>query len=147
MATQVDENTYTLMTHMECGKCGISFMVPASFKKEQRELGSRGGWSCPNGHRRIYRKSDLEEAQEQFDYQKAQLTARVDQLEASRIHLTQQNTTLEYQRRAAKGQLTRMRNRIANGVCPGCHRSFTNVRRHMKTKHPDMLKKVDTEVT
>lgn len=36
-----------------------------------------------------------------------------------------------------KGVVTRTRNRIANGVCPCCDRSFTNLQRHMASKHPD----------
>lgn len=31
----------------------------------------------------------------------------------------------------------RLKKRIKNGVCPCCTRSFTNVQRHMATKHPD----------
>jgi hypothetical protein len=30
--------------------------------------------------------------------------------------------------------------RIGNGVCPCCNRSFTNLRRHMTTKHPEYPK-------
>jgi hypothetical protein len=31
---------------------------------------------------------------------------------------------------------TRIRNRIAAGVCPCCTRTFKNVARHIKDKHP-----------
>jgi len=37
---------------------------------------------------------------------------------------------------AQKGVTTRIKNRVANGVCPCCKRSFTDLRRHMETKHP-----------
>ena len=41
---------------------------------------------------------------------------------------------------AAKGkQLTRLQKRIHAGVCPCCNRTFTNVARHMKTKHPNVV--------
>ncbi len=43
----------------------------------------------------------------------------------------------EYRRRAEKAAKTRIKNRIANGVCPRCQRSFKNLHRHMKSKHPD----------
>lgn len=43
-----------------------------------------------------------------------------------------------------RGHLTRERKkkeqletRAANGVCPCCHRTFKQLARHMKTKHPD----------
>lgn len=33
-------------------------------------------------------------------------------------------------------QLTKTRKRIANGVCPCCHRTFQNLARHMAGQHP-----------
>ena len=43
----------------------------------------------------------------------------------------------EHQRRGEKAAKTRIKNRIANGVCPCCRRSFQNLHRHMLNKHPD----------
>lgn len=37
---------------------------------------------------------------------------------------------------AYKGQITNLKNRVKNGVCPCCHRTFQNLQRHMHTKHP-----------
>lgn len=37
---------------------------------------------------------------------------------------------------AAKGQLTKVKNRVANGVCPACRRHFANVQKHMDGQHP-----------
>jgi hypothetical protein len=41
---------------------------------------------------------------------------------------------------ATKGHVTRKKRqleRVASGVCPCCNRSFVNLRRHMKTQHPE----------
>ena len=38
--------------------------------------------------------------------------------------------------RALKGVVTRTKNRVKNGVCPCCKRSFVDLHRHMTTKHP-----------
>lgn len=38
---------------------------------------------------------------------------------------------------AQRGVLTRLKNRVAAGVCPCCHRSFKQLSEHMKMKHPD----------
>jgi hypothetical protein len=40
---------------------------------------------------------------------------------------------------STKGQLTKARNRAKAGLCPCCNRHFTNVERHVKSKHPDFL--------
>jgi hypothetical protein len=39
--------------------------------------------------------------------------------------------------KAFKGQVTRIRNRVKNGVCPCCNRTFQNLMRHMATEHPE----------
>lgn len=47
--------------------------------------------------------------------------------------------SLKYVKRslvAHKGHTTRLKNRIAAGVCPCCQRTFQNLARHMKCKHP-----------
>lgn len=38
---------------------------------------------------------------------------------------------------AARGQVTRLKNRAAAGVCPCCNRTFHQLVRHMAAKHPD----------
>ena len=43
----------------------------------------------------------------------------------------------EHRVRAEKGAKTKLKNRIANGVCPCCTRSFQNLQRHIETKHPE----------
>lgn len=51
-------------------------------------------------------------------------------------------TALERFEATQKGQLTKLRNRIANGVCPWCQRSFANVARHVEHQHPDQVEKM-----
>lgn len=46
-------------------------------------------------------------------------------------------TNAENKRRAEKAAKTRIKNRVAKGVCPCCNRTFENLQRHMTTKHPD----------
>ncbi len=40
---------------------------------------------------------------------------------------------------AIRGQLTRVKRRVAHGVCPCCKRTFKQLSAHMKTKHPDFV--------
>lgn len=42
----------------------------------------------------------------------------------------------EHSRRAEKAAKTRIKNRIARGVCPCCKRTFQNLAAHMQTQHP-----------
>jgi hypothetical protein len=62
------------------------------------------------------------------------------------VALKQRVARLDKELVAQRGQTTKARNqleRVGNGVCPCCTRSFTNLRRHMATKHPG-FKKVET---
>lgn len=36
---------------------------------------------------------------------------------------------------AARGQITKLKKRVAGGACPCCNRTFENLARHMQTKH------------
>jgi hypothetical protein len=45
--------------------------------------------------------------------------------------------TAERRRRAEKAAKTKIKNRVAKGVCPCCNRTFQNLADHMKSKHPD----------
>lgn len=68
----------------------------------------------------------------------------VQKLRRERDALLQREETLKAQRRNLEVALTkeqrskaRLKKRVQNGVCPCCTRSFTNLRRHMATKHPE----------
>ena len=47
------------------------------------------------------------------------------------------NTQLELI--ASNKKIKRIEKRVANGVCPCCHRQFVQLTRHMKNKHPEYL--------
>lgn len=107
-------HTQTLVT-VEC-VCGIAYAIPAELHKSALRDKSKHTLWCPLGHQWHYSgKTDAEKLQAA----EAQLVAARDQLDAERkAH-------------------ARTRKRVANGVCPCCHRSFVNVKRHMENKHPD----------
>jgi NMD protein affecting ribosome stability and mRNA decay len=110
---------------LTCGECGIVFSVPDKWLEGRRE--SHETFYCPNGHLRYFAQENKVEkmnrllAQEQaaHDQTKAALRDKKEQL-------------AEEEKKAA-----RLKKRVGNGVCPCCNRSFTNLQRHMHTKHPD----------
>lgn len=88
---------------------------------------------CPNGHGQHYTISEIDKLKKQLAETDASLgyyRGRVENLNSEKDH---------YKRVAAanKGQVTKMKNRAANGVCQCCNRTFQNLQRHMATKHPD----------
>ena len=113
---------------IECVACGMVFSVPESWEQTKRR--DHSGFFCPNGHTLSFHcKSDVEKLRDELDAQKRATEFQRQQ----RLHAEQQLS-------AAKGQITKIKNRVGNGVCPCCNRTFQNLMRHMSTKHPDYSK-------
>lgn len=127
MGTTYTEFT-TLVKHT-CYDCGILYAMPEQFDKRCLNEQDKT-WYCPNGHATIYKTSDVTKLERQL----AQEVTGHDQTRAS-LRETKKNLI------AKKGQITKLKNRVGNGVCPCCNRSFTNLKRHIDTKHPDYLTK------
>jgi hypothetical protein len=114
--------------------CGINHAVPQNlrdFQMRQHNDGKQQVMSifCPLGHQHAPAgRSESEKLRERLAREEratTRLRAEKDQVEASL--------------RATKGANTKLKQRIANGVCPCCHRTFKNVQRHMTTQHPDYV--------
>lgn len=111
---------------VECGACGVVFGLGSAFKNARLEDHQK--FYCPNGcHVNWSGKTEAQRLEEQLDAARA-LAKRE----------TNRRTAAERSAIAYKGHATRIRNRIANGVCPaGCNRHFENIQRHIATKHPE----------
>lgn len=120
-------NIVTTYDVIACFSCGSLFAVPESVNDEW--LRSGRSFYCPNGHSQHYTESTEKRLQAAKD-RAARLAASLDQERAA-------HDATERSRRAIKGQVTRVKRRVANGVCPCCSRSFADLHAHMTTKHPD----------
>lgn len=114
----------TTYLFQRCINCGVEFGVTDYF--DDRRRADKQSFYCPNGHPQAYVKSEADRQRERADGLAAQVT-----------HLRDQREAAERQLSATRGQVTKLRKRIANGVCPCCHRTFANVARHMAGQHPD----------
>lgn len=134
MATRTTPAVYdqsvTYKLHpLTCYLCGVLFGLEDGY--DDRRRNDHKSFYCPNGHSQAYNgKSQVE--------QERDAARALAQREAQRRQWAEQEA-VEARRSAAahKGWATRIRNRIANGVCPCCNRSFENVRRHIASQHPD----------
>lgn len=111
---------------VNCGECGGVYAIGERFHQQCREM-SRS-WTCPycgigwgfGGETEAQRlKKQLEVERERRE--RALADANHERHRAN----------------ALKGHLTRLRNRVGNGVCPCCNRTFQNLARHIKKKHPE----------
>jgi len=119
---------------IDCPRCGVLFAVTEELDDRWRSNGK--SFYCPNGHSMSYTDNTEKRLREAKDAL-ARERARNDQLRAER-------EAAERKASAAKGQVTKIRNRVARGVCPCCNRTFADLAAHMATKHPDYAPKVES---
>lgn len=120
----------------DCIECFVKFGVPVGFSA--RRQSDKKSFYCPNGHSMAYTQSESDRLKAQLQAQQQATRAaeeRAAREERWRIQANETSRALERRLAAQKGVTTRMRNRVAAGVCPCCNRSFENLRRHMSTKH------------
>lgn len=115
--------------------CSITHAIPTRLHDDALRAGhSKISWYCPNGHPATFRgrsaEDELREKLEREQRRAGRFAAERDQALASE--------------RAQRAAATRARNerdkerkRVGNGVCPCCNRTFTNLQRHMASKHPE----------
>jgi hypothetical protein len=118
-------NTDLVFESMTCYLCGTQWGMLERLVGRARQLGKDVVFYCPNGHGQCFTESECNRLRKE----KESLTARLDQERASTRDLKAANARLVSDKQ-------RLRNRAAHGVCPCCHRSFVNMAKHMKTKHP-----------
>lgn len=128
--------------------CSIQFAVPAAlFEYYERSNERRPGsvsLHCPLGHAMIpagQSASQKEAARLRDDLSRER--QRLDQAQAEVVRQRDRSAGLERRLSAKKGQLTRIQNRIGNGVCPCCNRYFANLHRHMTGQHPDWAEEAE----
>ena len=114
-------------TMIQCGGCGIAFYVPSVWHKSK--INNHGSFNCPNGCNRVFTgKSEAEKLKEQMEQLKLQKEKQCDDLEKKLLIVL-----------GEKYILKRQLKRVHKGVCPCCNRSFSNLGKHMKTKHPEII--------
>lgn len=111
---------------VEVCTCGVLFAAPKHMLETRREDGK--SFYCPNGHCLSY------------DGEISRLKRRAEQAE-QKAKATRDLLDFEQRSNAStRGHLTRMKKRVAGGVCPCCNRSFKDLAKHMAGQHPDFTK-------
>lgn len=99
-----------------CANCGCCFGVNVEMENSLRRTGD--GFYCPNGHSLTFGAGDVE-----------RLKIALKKEQAAKWQALSDLSTI-------KAKAEKLEQRIANGVCPCCRRSFLNLKRHIKSRHP-----------
>ena len=106
---------------VSCCMCGVSFAVPLEMNNRLRQ--THNWFYCPNGHQQQYTgKTEAEKLKEQLQASERMRIAEAAAAEA-----------------ALREQKRKLAARINRGVCPHCNRKFSELARHMETKHKKCL--------
>jgi len=110
----------------ECCACGILFAMPQQVNERLRTKG--GTFYCPNGHSQVYTEPDIEVLKRKLRAAESRATNLESSLNGALDDLS-----------AKKKELRSVKRRVNAGVCPYCRRHFTNLERHVHTKHPEQI--------
>lgn len=123
--------TTVTLKEMVCGGCSIHYAMDQALYSRCLTYGDT--FYCPNGHPRVFIDPEVSKLKKENQSLKNRaLWAEQD----SHRHY-EELAAVKKEKAVIKGQLTKTRKRIANGVCPCCRRTFQNVSSHMTSKHPD----------
>jgi hypothetical protein len=118
----------------DCAHCGVLFGISTQLEKRRRDDGE--GFYCPNGHANEFKDNELDKAKKRI--------AKLEEIAKARdVWLREERDRREAVERslaATRGAVTKLRQKTDAGLCPyGCRRHFTNLERHIATKHKDEL--------
>lgn len=120
------------MAYVTCYKCGVVFGMPSGFHAKLTQ--NHNSFFCPNGHSQAFlAKSEADKLRDE----KVRLQAQLDQSQARAESWRARQEETERSLRSTKGVVTRIKNRVATGVCVCCSKKFPDLATHMKTEHPE----------
>lgn len=117
----------------ECYTCGVTFAVPTQLLRHARE-DSTVSIYCPSGHGMHWRETVEDRLRKELAAKKAELERQTREAEFQRTLKEEAERRVS----AQKAVTTKLRKRIGAGVCPCCHRTFSQLAAHMKAKHPEV---------
>lgn len=119
-----------------CGNCGVVWGIPEKFMELRRIDGKIH--FCPNGHEWHYGgETEAQKLRRELETTRDRLSAERAAKDQARAHAADLKASL----RTTKGVVTKMKKRVASGVCPvaDCNRHFVDLERHMASKHADLV--------
>lgn len=116
-----------------CCRCKSDIWLPTDLYNSAKRSPRISFW-CAYGHEQHFCEgpSDLDKMRQERDRLAQRVAERDDEIRRQR----ELREAAERRTAAARGQVTKIKNRVGHGVCPCCNRSFENLARHMNSKHP-----------
>lgn len=118
---------------IDCWHCSALFGMNDSHY--QKRVSDHEAFYCPvcGKSQRFVGETSIQKA----DRLRAEAEARLARERAAHDQTREEVKARERQLIATRGVVTRVKNRVAKGVCPCCNRYFEQLHKHMETQHPD----------
>lgn len=115
-----------------CCSCHTAFAMAKDLYELRRK--DHEYFYCPKGHSQHFTgTSEAEKLQRQLDIAQQNLVTerslRADAQRETKYHVRS--------KRVYRGKLNALKKRVKAGLCPCCHRTFTQLARHIAAKHPN----------
>lgn len=119
----------------KCIQCKCVVWLPDELYNAAQRGRGKVQFFCGYGHSMVFAvgESENDKLRRERDRLAQQIAERDDRIRQER----ERAEAAERRASAARGQVTRIKNRVSHGVCPCCSRTFENLARHMTSKHPD----------
>lgn len=134
MSVMQEHRVQVILTEMNCGLCGGTYAINERYRAQKAQEG--GGWHCPYCQGSWGYFGDHNE-NARLKRELAAQKKRTEWAEQATKQAQQRADSWKLRERAQRAAKTRIKKRVAAGVCPCCTRSFANLARHMKGQHPD----------
>jgi len=123
-----------------CCECGVAFGISRELYNECLSRGRGRMFYCPNGHGQHYTGTEAERLKEELATVKQKLAWEAEQAK-------RQKSEADYQARraaAARGLVTKLKNKAAKGECPCCGETFPDLHKHIAESHPEFIENKDS---
>jgi hypothetical protein len=129
----------TLESAGSCISCGVRIVMPSNLKAQK--VRDQSNFFCINGHaQRFCGETEEAKLKRALEFEKN----RREAAERSEASAQERANAARKAEAIARGKLKAQSERVKNGVCPCCTRHFSNIGRHLATKHPEFAKKEST---
>lgn len=133
------------MKIIDCARCKTEFGMSDKIYATALERREEFLFYCPNGHSQSFvtGQSEAEKLRQERDRLVQRMAQKDDEIKYQR----EQRELAERRVSAAKGQITKIKKRAFQGVCPCCNRQISNLQFHMHAKHPNYVEQPDATAT
>lgn len=128
-------------TWQKCHRCKSDMWIPAALDEAAQAAREVIVFYCAYGHCQHYVKGESQETilrreRDLLKQREAQLMDAVNDEKRRREYAEALSVKAETARTIAQKRLVKLKARAATGTCPCCNRNFSELQKHIATKHP-----------